>query len=114
MRASPAPTDPAMSGSQSGRPPRHSVGLAGAGAAVRCCVGGAVLVLPTAPGKHQAPLLLFSSGLLYLAPAHLADGCRSGYRAPRARPGTAPLRPVHCWVWLLPRHLDLVSSELWL
>lgn len=33
---------------------------------------------------------------------------------PRARPGPAPLRPVHCCSWLLFWHPTPVSSELWL
>lgn len=38
----------------------------------------------------------------------------AGHPAPHARPGSAPLRPVHCCFWLHLWHPKLVGSELWL
>lgn len=43
----------------------------------RCCAGGAVPAVPTAPGKHGVPLLLFSWGWFCFGPTGLGGGCGS-------------------------------------
>lgn len=76
----------------------------------QCCAGRTGCSWQAA--EHRC--CCFPGAYSVLLPGGRVAGVGAGHCALRARPGTAPLRPVHCWVWLLPRHPDLVGSELWL
>ena len=96
--------------------PKQAASPPQAGQVLGLLHGAAVLCrrcqLLLASAEHHCSC--FPGALPALLPGGRAAGVGAGHCAPRACPGTAPLQPVHCWVWLLPRHPDLISSELWL